>query len=139
VSSFTVLRLERWHRVGFAVLGWLVIVVAPQLLSSLTRMALRLLVIGGVLYTVGAIVLARTPSDPHSTVLGYHDVWHTFVVGANACQDALVTPFRTSLTGTHQNAQGQARCPYPRGGLTPSGGSVGGDPGLPGAVGSAEV
>src|SRR5918996_1360060 len=58
----TALRLERWHRVGFAmylVLGWLAIVAAPQLLRSLSRVELTLLVTGGVLYTVGAIGLAR--------------------------------------------------------------------------------
>ena len=80
----TVWRLERWHRIGFAlylVLGWLAIVTAPQLLHSLSTVELALLVIGGILYTVGAIVLARKRPDPHPTVFGYHEVWHTFVVG----------------------------------------------------------
>lgn len=89
----TVLRLERWRRVGFAmylVLGWLAIVAAPQLLHSLTRPELALLVVGGVLYTVGAIVLASNRPDPHPAVFGYHEVWHTFVVGANTCHYALV-------------------------------------------------
>lgn len=89
----TVLRLERWHRVGFAlylVLGWLAVVAAPQLLRSLSRVEFALLVIGGVLYTVGAVVLARKRPDPHPTVFGYHEVWHTFVVGANVCHFALV-------------------------------------------------
>jgi hemolysin III len=89
----TVWRLERWPRVGFAlylVLGWLAIVAAPQLLHSLSTVELALLVIGGILYTVGAIVLARKRPDPHPTVFGYHEVWHTFVVGANTCHYALV-------------------------------------------------
>ena len=83
----------RWHRVGFAmylVLGWLAIVATPQLLHSLSRPELALLVIGGVLYTVGAVVLARGRPDPHPAVFGYHEVWHTLVVGANACHFALV-------------------------------------------------
>jgi hemolysin III len=89
----TILRLERWHSVGFVmylVLGWLAIVAAPQLLLSLSRPELALLVGGGVLYTVGAVVLARKRPDPHPAVFGYHEVWHTFVVGANACHFALV-------------------------------------------------
>jgi hemolysin III len=89
----TVLRLERWHGVGFVmylVLGWLAIVATPQLLHSLSRAELALLVIGGVLYTVGAVVLARRRPDPDPAVFGYHEVWHTFVVGANACHFALV-------------------------------------------------
>jgi hemolysin III len=89
----TVLRLERWHRLGFAlylVLGWLAIVAAPQLVHSLSRMELTLLVIGGMLYTVGAVVLARKRPDPDPAVFGYHEVWHTFVVGAATCHYALV-------------------------------------------------
>jgi hemolysin III len=89
----TVLRLERWHAVGFVmylVLGWLAIVATPQLLHTLSRPELALLVIGGVLYTVGAVVLARRRPDPHPAVFGYHEVWHTFVVGANVCHFALI-------------------------------------------------
>jgi hemolysin III len=89
----TVLRLERWHGVGFAmylVLGWLAVFAAPQLVSSLSRVELALLVFGGVLYTVGAVVLARKRPDPHPAVFGYHEVWHTFVVGANVCHFLLV-------------------------------------------------
>jgi hemolysin III len=89
----TVLRLERWHRLGFTlylVLGWLAIVAAPQLVHSLSRMELTLLVIGGILYTIGAVVLARKRPDPDPTVFGYHEVWHTFVVGAATCHYALV-------------------------------------------------
>jgi hemolysin III len=89
----TVLRLERWHALGFAmylVLGWLAIVATPQLVHSLSRPELALLVVGGVLYTVGAVVLARKRPDPNPAVFGYHEVWHTFVVSANACHFALV-------------------------------------------------
>jgi hemolysin III len=89
----TVLRLERWGAVGFVmylVLGWLAIIATPQLLHSLSRPELALLVIGGVLYTVGAVVLASRRPDPRPAVFGYHEVWHTFVVGANACHFALV-------------------------------------------------
>jgi hemolysin III len=89
----TVLRLERWHVAGFVmylVLGWLAVVAAPQLASSLSRTELSLLIVGGLLYTVGAVVLARKRPDPHPAVFGYHEVWHAFVVGANACHFALV-------------------------------------------------
>jgi hemolysin III len=89
----TVLRLERWHGVGFAmylVLGWLAAIAAPQLATSLSRVELALLVFGGLLYTVGAVVLARKRPDPSPAVFGYHEVWHTFVVGANVCHFLLV-------------------------------------------------
>ena len=89
----TVLRLERWPRVGFVMylaLGWLAVVATPQLLRSLSRVELALLVAGGLLYTVGAVVLARNRPDPHPAVFGYHEVWHTFVLGAGAYHFVLV-------------------------------------------------
>lgn len=89
----TVLRLERWRSVGFVmylVLGWLAVAALPQLIQALSAPELALLVAGGVLYTVGAVVLARARPDPHPAVFGYHEVWHSFVVGATGCHFALV-------------------------------------------------
>jgi len=89
----TVLRLERWRGVGFAlylVLGWLALFALPQLARSLSAVELTLLISGGVLYTAGAVVLARNRPDPHPAVFGYHEIWHSFVVGASSCHFALV-------------------------------------------------
>lgn len=89
----TVLRLERWRGVGFAlylVIGWLAAIAMPQLVQTLSWVEMSLLVTGGLLYTVGAVVLARNRPDPRPEVFGYHEIWHTFVVGASACHFALV-------------------------------------------------
>jgi hemolysin III len=89
----TVLRLEHWPKVGFVmyiVLGWLAVIAAPQLIHALSGVELALLVAGGVLYTVGAFVLAGKRPDPHPAIFGYHEVWHTFVVSAGASHFALI-------------------------------------------------
>lgn len=89
----TVLRLERWRAVGFVlylVLGWLAVLAMPQLVHALSALELGLLVTGGVLYTVGAVVLARSRPDPRPHVFGYHEIWHSFVVGASSCHFVLV-------------------------------------------------
>ncbi len=89
----TVLRLERWRAVGFVlylVLGWLAILAFPQLVRSLSAVEMTLLIAGGLLYTVGAVVLARNRPDPRPLVFGYHEIWHSFVVGASGCHFTLV-------------------------------------------------
>jgi hemolysin III len=89
----TVLRFERWNGAGFAlylVLGWLVIVAAPELVRALTSVQLLLVAVGGILYTVGAVVLGRRRPDPSPALFGYHEVWHTMVVGASACHFAVI-------------------------------------------------
>ena len=89
----TIARLDRWRGLGLAMylaLGWLAVIAAPQLVRSLSRPELVLLLAGGLLYTVGAIVLARNRPNPWPRTFGYHEVWHTFVVGAGACHYVLV-------------------------------------------------
>jgi hemolysin III len=89
----TIARLERWRGLGLAMylgLGWLAVVAAPQLAASLSRMELALLLAGGLLYTIGAVVLARNRPNPWPTTFGYHEVWHAFVVGAGVCHYTLV-------------------------------------------------
>jgi hemolysin III len=89
----TIARLDRWRGLGLAMylgLGWLAIIAAPQLVTSLSRPELVLLVTGGVFYTGGAVVLACNRPNPWPATFGYHEVWHAFVVGAGACHYALV-------------------------------------------------
>jgi hemolysin III len=89
----TVLRLDHWHRVGFAlylVLGWLAVFAGPQLVHALSSVELVLLVTGGIMYTIGAVVLARKRPDPHPVVFGYHEIWHTFTLAASACHFTLI-------------------------------------------------
>jgi hemolysin III len=74
----------------YIVLGWLAVVAAPQIVRGLSRPALGLLLAGGILYTTGAIVLARRSPDPAPDTFGYHEIWHSFVVGASACHYAVI-------------------------------------------------
>jgi hemolysin III len=71
-------------------LGWLAVLALPMLLRALPPAASVLMVIGGVLYTVGAVVLARRRPDPAPATFGYHEVWHAFMVAAAGCHYAMV-------------------------------------------------
>jgi hemolysin III len=80
-------RFERSHRLGFALyltMGWAVVAALPGLVTALDPSTLALLVAGGVLYTLGAIVLATRFPNPAPRVFGYHEVWHVMVVAAAA-------------------------------------------------------
>jgi hemolysin III len=71
-------------------LGWLSLLILPQLARALGLGQLALGVVGGLLYTVGAVVLIRRRPDPNLRVFGYHEVWHAFTVAAGACHYALI-------------------------------------------------
>jgi hemolysin III len=66
-------------------LGWLAVIAMPQLSRTLSGIDFALIVTGGGVYTLGAIVLATRWPDPFPRVFGYHEVWHVMVAGACIC------------------------------------------------------
>ena len=66
----------------FIGLGWVPIVVAPDLFRSLEAMELALVVVEGLLYSGGALMLGARWPDPSPEVFGYHEVWHALVTAA---------------------------------------------------------
>ena len=74
-------------------LGWVAIVAFPELWSGLGVAGTMLVAIGGLLYTVGAVVYATQRPDPNPSVFGYHEVFHLFVILAAAAQFAAVAFF----------------------------------------------
>jgi hemolysin III len=95
---------------GFAVatgilyiaLGWAAVVFAPQLLRHMSTVSLGLVLLGGLMYTGGAIVFLRKRPDPRPASFGYHEVWHSFVVAGSVCHYIavllLILPARAALT-----------------------------------------
>jgi hemolysin III len=91
--SLKVFLMHRAQILGAAlypILGWAAVVAVPQILREISAAAVGLMVAGGLLYTMGAIVLARRRPDPDPQVFGYHEVWHSFVIGGWACHYAMV-------------------------------------------------
>ncbi|HZR12548.1 MAG TPA: hemolysin III family protein [Acidimicrobiia bacterium] len=81
----------RWVGMGlYVILGWLVIVAAPQLMRDLTHVELGLLAGGGVLYTAGLAVLVRNRPNPRPRVFGYHELWHAMGIVAAVCHYAVI-------------------------------------------------
>lgn len=60
--------------------GWQMIVALPAYAAGLTGLELALLAVGGVLYTVGAVVFAARWPNPWPRVAGFHEVFHFLVV-----------------------------------------------------------
>ena len=74
-------------------LGWVGVIALPQLWAHSGLAGLLPLVLGGILYTAGAIVYARRRPDPVPRVFGYHELFHVLVIAAAACQYAAVAVF----------------------------------------------
>jgi hemolysin III len=74
----------------YVILGWVAVAAFPELLARIGVTATALVVVGGLLYTVGAVVYALRRPDPAPTVFGYHEVFHALVIAAAAVQFAVV-------------------------------------------------
>lgn len=74
----------------YIVMGWAAVVSLPVLVTHLNALQLTLLGVGGLLYTVGAVVLARHRPDPRPATFGYHEVWHTMTIAAAGSHFALI-------------------------------------------------
>ena len=74
----------------YIMLGWVAIAVFPALIEGLGVTASTLVAVGGLLYTVGALVYAFQRPDPVPKVFGYHEVFHALVILAAALQYAVI-------------------------------------------------
>jgi len=81
----------RWLRVTFYVtLGWLGLISAWELAAWFTASPLLLLILGGVLYTLGGVVYAVRKPNPWPRVFGYHEIFHVLVVLGSTFHYSLV-------------------------------------------------
>jgi hemolysin III len=76
----------RWRAaIAYLALGWAAIWFAPEFVRSLGPVVLGFVALGGLLYTVGAIIYARKKPDPFPSTFGFHEVFHALVTAAACC------------------------------------------------------
>jgi hemolysin III len=87
ILKFAWVEAPKWLAAVIGVaLGWVGVIVMPQLASRSGIAAVVLLLVGGLAYTAGAVVYARRRPDPVPQVFGYHELFHALTIVAVACQ-----------------------------------------------------
>jgi hemolysin III len=67
----------------YLVMGWVVVIPFKQLVASLPAADLALFILGGVAYSIGAIIYAAKRPNPLPGLFGFHEIFHVLVlVGA---------------------------------------------------------
>ena len=61
-----------------------------QSTDKLGWVATAVIGLGGVLYTIGAVIYARRRPDPLPAVFGYHEVFHGLTIAGAACHYAVI-------------------------------------------------
>jgi len=79
------LTAPRWLSTsGYLAAGWLLVIPFSRIMLALPAAGSSLIVLGGVCYTIGAVVYIRTKPDPWPSVFGFHEVFHLLVL-AGSC------------------------------------------------------
>ena len=76
--------------VTYIMLGWVAVAAFPDMIERLGVTASVLVAVGGLLYTLGALVYAFQRPNPAPSVFGYHEVFHALVILAAALQYAVI-------------------------------------------------
>ena len=67
----------------YIAIGWMALFIIEPLSATLSQQALVLLVLGGVLYTIGGIVYCLKLEFLKNKLFGAHEIFHLFVLGGS--------------------------------------------------------
>jgi hemolysin III len=74
-------------------LGWVMALAIPAVAHSLGAAGAGLVILGGLLYSIGAVIYAVRRPNPRPATFGYHEIFHVLVIAAAACHYAAVLFF----------------------------------------------
>ena len=75
----------------YVVLGWSILPYLGAMHATVGAVPLWLMLVGGVVYSLGALVYAKKRPDPAPAVFGYHEVFHALVIAAASLHFAAVS------------------------------------------------
>jgi hemolysin III len=71
----------RWISTAlYLVMGWMIVFVFSPLAGSLNPIGLFLLILGGLFYTIGAVIYGAKPKFLKSKYMGFHEIFHIFIL-----------------------------------------------------------
>jgi hemolysin III len=75
------IHAPRWVTAGvYVIMGWMSVFATRDMLQALPANTMLWLLAGGLIYTAGAVVYITKRFDFIPGVLGFHEVWHGFVL-----------------------------------------------------------
>jgi hemolysin III len=80
------LGAPRWLSTAlYLAIGWVAVLFIPQLVEGTHPATWILILVGGVLYSVGAVVYGMKWPDPAPRWFGFHEIFHSLTIAAFVC------------------------------------------------------
>ena len=76
---------------AYMMVGWVGVLTVPQMFAGVGIAGSVLVIIGGCLYTAGALTYALHWPNPFPRTLGFHEIFHLFVIAAAVTQFVAVS------------------------------------------------
>jgi hemolysin III len=75
------MRAPRWlYTAIYVLMGWMAVIPMRDLIHSMSALSFCLLMGGGVVYTVGAVIYAKKRPNPFPGIFGFHEIFHVLIV-----------------------------------------------------------
>lgn len=82
----------------YVLMGWTLVIKAPETFEKITPTSSFFLVAGGLSYTIGAVIYALKRPNPIPGWFGYHEIWHIAVLMGFAFHYFLILGFYRGIT-----------------------------------------
>ncbi|GAB3205031.1 PAQR family membrane homeostasis protein TrhA [Marinactinospora thermotolerans] len=80
------LNSPRWLSTAlYIAVGWVAVLFVPQLVGGTHPATWILILVGGILYSAGAVVYGLKRPDPAPRWFGFHEVFHSLTIAAYVC------------------------------------------------------
>ncbi|TYP93700.1 hemolysin III [Fodinibius salinus] len=81
IKKFLWMNAPRWLSTAFYLgMGWLAVLIFPTMIDKLPIAFIIWIGIGGIAYSVGAVIYGVKKPNPIPNWFGFHEIWHLFVL-----------------------------------------------------------
>lgn len=97
IQSIFFVNSPRWLKgILYLIAGWMVAPFVPNLYNTLGLFYLLLLFLGGIIYSLGALIYVFKRPNPYPKFFGYHEIFHLLTVVAAMLHFAVVSHLVTA-------------------------------------------
>ena len=69
----------------YLLMGWMIVIAIYPLTKVMQTRGILLLALGGIFYSIGAVIYAIKKPDPVPGKFGFHEIFHLFIMAGSLC------------------------------------------------------